>query len=341
MKRIVKYALMALSCTLLLVSCNENKRKKALLPNISGKAGEVIVVIDKAEWEGAVGVALRDSLAQDCPFLPQKEPMYNLVDVIPSGFSTMFQMHRNIIIVNIGSSVTEPGVVYLSDRWARPQCVIQLSAIDSESAVQLFLENCGKIMNTLETAERDRAIANAKKYAEHSITPVVRELTGASVSFPSGYRIKKKTSDFLWVTYEPQNIQQSVLIFKYPVVEGEDMMSRESIVQRTDEVLRDNVPGMFENSYMTISPFAAPSIKWLKYKGRNFAELRGFWEVENDFMGGPFVQHVYYSRDGKEMIGLLAFVYAPKYDKRQYLRQVESIVYSYEWMPEAEEGEKK
>jgi hypothetical protein len=26
-----------------------------------------------------------------------------------------------------------------------------------------------------------------------------------------------------------------------------------------------------------------------------------------------------------------AFVYAPRYDKRSYLRQVESILYSFEW----------
>jgi hypothetical protein len=60
-------------------------------------------------------------------------------------------------------------------------------------------------------------------------------------------------------------------------------------------------------------------------------ETRGFWEVEGDFMGGPFVSHSFYSPDGQDIIVLEAFVYAPKYDKRQYLRQVESILYSFEW----------
>jgi len=31
------------------------------------------------------------------------------------------------------------------------------------------------------------------------------------------------------------------------------------------------------------------------------------------------------------MIVMEGFVYAPKYDKRQYLRQVESVLYSFEW----------
>ncbi len=48
-------------------------------------------------------------------------------------------------------------------------------------------------------------------------------------------------------------------------------------------------------------------------------------------MGGPFVAHSFYSKDNKDIITLFAWVYAPKYDKRQYLRQVESIAYSFEW----------
>ena len=35
--------------------------------------------------------------------------------------------------------------------------------------------------------------------------------------------------------------------------------------------------------------------------------------------------------DGKDVIVLEAFVFAPRYDKRQYLRQVESLLYSFEW----------
>ena len=97
---------------------------------------------------------------------------------------------------------------------------------------------------------------------------------------------------------------------------------------------------MFENTYMTTSTAVTPGIEYKRYKGREFAEVRGFWEVYNDYMGGPFVSHAFYSPDGQEVIVLQAFVYAPKYDKRQYLRQVESIIYSYEWA-ESGKDEKK
>lgn len=330
MKRIFSYLALALA-VLTAVSCNEQKTRKALLPNISGKAGEVIVVIGKADWEGLVGNTLRDTLACECPYLPQREPLYTLVDVAPSGFTSLFQVHRNIIIINISSVVTEPSVVFKKDMWAAPQCVIYINAINPESAAQLIMDNSAKIKATLEQAERDRVIANAKKYEEIKLRPVVTELFGGTPHFPSGYQLKKKTDDFVWITYDTQFTMQGILMFKYPVVKGEDMMNLDNIIANVNEVLKDNVPGMFENTYMTITDFARPSLEYMKYKGRDFAQMRGFWEVHNDYMGGPFVSHIFYDPDGQEMVGLLGFVYAPKYDKRHYLRQVEAIIYSFEW----------
>lgn len=341
MRRYFAYIVMAVALIMTAASCNEQKTKKALLPNISGKAGEVIVVINKGEWEGAVGTTLRDTLGRDCDFLPQREPLYTLVDVMPNGFTHMFQIHRNIIIVNVSSSVTEPGVVYQNDVWAAPQCVIRINAINSDSAVQLIKDNSEKIVARLEQAERDRVIANSKKYEELKLAPVVTDMIGGSPHFPSGYQLKKKTGDFIWISYETQFINQSILIYKYPVTEGQNMMDPDELIKANDKMMNANVPGQFENTYMTISPFAKPSVKYMRYKGLDFAEIRGFWEVHNDYMGGPFVTHAFYSRDGKYMIMLEAFVYAPKYDKRQYLRQVESVLYSFEWAKDENSSNKE
>ncbi len=340
MKRFLTYALAVAAAVIALASCNQKKVQKALLPNISGKAGEVIVVIDKGAWEGAVGITLRDTLAADYPFLPQAEPMYTLVNVAPSGFTNLFKVHRNIILVNINQNVVEPGVVFRHDVWAAPQCVIGVNAPDSETAVNLIKENSRMMVTALEQAERDRVIANAKRFEERAVTPPIEELIGGAPHFPSGYQLKSKNSEFLWVTYAPQYTQQSILAFKYPVVEGEDMMSRESLVTNINAMLERNVPGMFDNTYMTIAPVMQPSVKYMKYKGRDFAEIRGLWDVHNDYMGGPFVAHAFYSKDGKDMIVLLAFVYAPKYDKRHYLRQIESLLYSFEWKKEDSDDRK-
>ena len=329
------------AAVLTLASCSEQARKQALLPNISGKAGEVVVVIGQDNWEGAVGTTLRDSLACDFPQLPQKEPLFTLVNVPQAAFTSMFQIHRNIIIINISKDVTEPGVLYRTDVWAAPQCVIRVNAPDSETAVQLLKENNSTIIGMLEEAERSRMIRNARKYEQQSLAPIVTDMVGGSPHFPSGYKLKKKTDDFIWITYEPEYVTQGILIYKYPVEKGKDMMDKANLIAANEETLKNNVPGMFDNTYMTISTFAPPTVKYMKYKGLEFAEIRGLWEVHNDYMGGPFVTHVFYSPDGQYMIGLEGFVYAPKYDKRHYLRQVESIIYSFEWAKTEDNAKKE
>ncbi len=337
MKRILKYLAVVLAAVTALTSCTEAQKRKALLPNISGKAGEVIVVIDKGNWEGLVGTTLRDSLAKETPYLPQREPLFGLVNVPKNAFTHMFQIHRNIIVVNIDNTVTEPGVVIRKDVWATPQTVIYVNAADSEAAAKIIEENSNLMAVTIEQAERDRIIRNIKKYEELKLAPVVTEMAGGSPHFPSGYKLKKRTSDFIWIEYAIQDVTQGILVYKYPVVPGEQMLSLDSIIENSNEMLKNNVPGMFENTYMTTSTAARPSIEYKRYKGLDFAEVRGFWEVYNDYMGGPFVSHAFYSQDGQNVIVLQAFVYAPKYDKRQYLRQVESVIYSFEWADKEKE----
>lgn len=51
---------------MVLASCRGGS-DKPLLPNVSGKAGEVIVVMDKSDWDGNLGGETRGVLAADYP----------------------------------------------------------------------------------------------------------------------------------------------------------------------------------------------------------------------------------------------------------------------------------
>lgn len=320
------------AAAMVLTSC---KNTKALLPNVSGKAGEIIVVIDKGDWEGNLGTKVRELLACDCPYLAQKEPLYTLVNVPPGSFGDLFKVHRNIVYFNLGSQA-DSGILYRRDVWAAPQCLVQVNARDAESAAEIFDADGKTIVSFIEQAERDRVIRNSIRYEEREIAPKVAEVFGGSPHFPMGYKLKKLTEDFAWIADEKQFTMQGIFVYKYPAKQDAGELTVERIVAKRNEVLKDNVPGMFENTWMTTGSYMLPQIEFLRFRGREFAQVRGLWEVENDYMGGPFVSQSFYSPDGSEVIVAEAFVYAPKYDKRQYLRQVESIIYSWEWNDSAE-----
>ncbi len=292
------------------VSCKNSG--KSLLPNVAGKAGEVLVVLEKGYWDTGLGNDVRDVLARPCEYLPQREPLYSLVDISPGTFTDMFKYHRNILIFNIDPSVQKQGIVYRNDVWAHPQCVIQVNASNADSAAVVFSENGEIITSTLEQAERNRIIANNIQYEEKELCPEVEQVVGGKLHFPYGYELKKKTSNFLWFEDERQYTLQGIFVYKYPVdPKDTTVFNVKNIVAKRNEFLKENVP-------------------------MEFVETRGLWEVFNDYMGGPFVSHSFYSQDGKEIIVLEAWVYAAKYDKRQYLRQTESILYSFSWDKVAE-----
>ena len=327
MKRILSSILFCFAALAALVSCGNSKN---VLPGVSGKAGEVIVVIEKAHWDGELGDALREYLACDCDFLPQPEPLYNLAYVTPAGFTNMFQSHRNIIMVHIDQDVKEDGITFYNNKWARPQCIIMINAKGLDEAVAVVRRDYEKIRARLEQAERDRVVASARLYEAKEIRENVAKRFGGSIVFPSGYVIKKINDSFAWIGNDNTYVYKDILVYRYPA-NGKDDLQPETIIAQRNRILKENVPGMFDGTYMTTSQVAEPKVSYINYKGHDFAETRGFWEVENDFMGGPFVSHSFYSLDGSEILVFEAFVYAPKYDKRQYMRQTESLLYSFQW----------
>lgn len=327
----VKFFVLALA-SLLVMGCDDDT--SMLKQNVSGKAGEIIVVTDKVNWEAETGAALRSILATQYPFLPQPEPSYNLINIGEKNFTSLFQMHRNIIMLKVDPKFEKAEFNAVEDVWAAPQTVITLTAPSEEEATKLITDNADLLFNTIGQAERNRIIRNSKKFEEMPLRRVVAEKFGGSPYFPKGYSLKKVTDDFIWISYETTYLNQGILIYRIPYKDSTSTQL-EGLMAATNDMMQKNVPGMLDNSYMTISGEITPGLSVMKYKNRDFVEMRGLWEVKNDFMGGPFVMHAFYDKNNpKDIIVIEGFVYAPRYDKRNYIRQVESVLYSFEWEEE-------
>lgn len=326
MKRTV-LTLTFLSFVLLFNSCKSDKDFKS---TISGKTGEVVIVISKGDWEAETGTSLRNVLAVDYPYLNQREPMFTLINIPQSAFTKIFQLHRNIIVVTIDPSLEEDKLVVQQNVWAKPQTVVTLSGKTDADLAKVIDNNSETLAMIFEQAERNRVIENSKKYDNPTLRELVISSFGGSPYFPQEYSLKKQSNDFIWISYEPTYRNQGIFVYSYPF-DPADPITLESVIRHRNEILKAEVPGMFDNSYMTTSTHIEPSFKWMNYRGRDYAEVRGFWEVQNDFMGGPFVCHAFMDRENKNVIVLEAFIYAPRDNKRNYLRQSESIIYSFEW----------
>lgn len=311
-------------------SVDENR-----LPTAGGKAGEVIVVMKKAHADGELGKAVRKGLAGECPYLEPVERLFD-VSIVPTNVeSSMFHIQRNLVVFDVAEG-NKPAEYFRTNVWAKPQAVVAINRATEAEAIAAFDSLQTKIVAWFDNAERERVLDYNRKYEGRNLYQKVSEVFGGSPHFPSSYVVKKATSDFVWVDDVKQYTHQYVFMFKYPVGGEKEPFLLENMLRHRNELLKQNVPGMFEGTYMTTSKAITPALSYMNDDGRRFAQMRGYWDVEGDFMGGPFVDHFFYSEDGKYIILLDACVYAPKFDKRHYLRQVESILYSFEWNKKSE-----
>lgn len=324
-----KFALIltVLAALPLFSACKESTSKS--LPSISGKAGEIIVVASKAQWESEAGSAIRDALASEYMVLPQKEPKFNLSNVPEASVNKLLKVHRNMLYLNIKPEL-KTEMQLRNDVWATPQTMVVITAPDDAAAAGFISANSEKLVETFEAAERNRCIANARQYEEGGLRTIVENKFGGSPYFPKGYSLKKQTPDFLWISYETSYTNQGIFIYSFPYT-GENQLTAEALLGKRDEVTKENVPATMAGSYMITNPTIDPVSREISFNGIRRQEVRSLWDTQNDFMGGPFVQHAFLSKDGSEVIVVEGFVYAPKYNKRNYLRQVESIIYSFRW----------
>lgn len=99
MKRIAW--LLVLAVLLSVGGCKEGKKGKNLLPNPLGKAGEVMVVLEKSGGDvDTLWSTLKSVLTAEYPYLPQSEPLFDVVKLPPQNFNSV-RGYRNIIFIKI------------------------------------------------------------------------------------------------------------------------------------------------------------------------------------------------------------------------------------------------
>lgn len=316
-----------LSLFMLLLSCKSERTP--LLPNITGRAGEVVLVVNANLWENRTGNSFLEFLASDVEVLPQSEPMFNPVNIPWTAFTNIFKTHRNLILLSLNPEESQAKMIVRRNVWARPQLVIEISAPSDSSLANFAWNQSERIVNYLLAAERDRIIENYRKFEKREIGETLMSRHQLSLVIPAGYSLDVENENFLWIANETPRTSQGIFVYYYNY-EREDTFTPGFLINKRNEVLKSNVPGPVRNSHMSTETIIPPMFREYMKEGRYFAELRGLWKVENDFMGGPFVSITTLDEKRNRVITVEGFVYMAAGEKRNLLRQVEAILHTLE-----------
>lgn len=320
---------------LLLTSCHSRQNEALLKKSSSGKTCEVLLAADKSTYSGDTKELIDSIFREPQPGLPQPEPRFDLVNVPVSSLhnTQMFQMHRNIILCDVQPD--NPDKVYIShDRWASPQTMVDIAASSDSSLRRLLRHHEKNIKKEIYRDEHQRIINAFYNIRNVELMQRIKEKFGFEMTFSEDFRMAQTATDdpdFAWVHKETKDFTLGVLIHTMPY-QDEKQFDEGRILNRLDTLMRRKVSGPAEGSYMGTERRFGLENTSVAYPGSIYCiETRGLWRTFGDFMGGPFVSYSLLSPDGREIVEVTGFVYCPRFDKRDYLMQVEGICNSIKW----------
>ena len=340
MRKVLDILLMGLLLGSGLISCKEGGGRKAALQAVTGSVNEILVITPKVRWDGPIGDSIRAYFGQPQMGLPQGEPVFDLISLPMSNFDKTVKAHRNVLIVSLKSSVDTASITYSDSPWARSQKVFRIVAPTEEAFYKVFDANKEKIMRVFLAAERDRLIDIYKSSPNTKVFDTFRDEYDMLLYCPGGYNINKDTADFVWASYETRVDSRGFIFFEEPY-ESVSQLEYQVILDEVNEKLKQFIPGPLDSTWMALDMVTPMTAANYQYAGKHYAWLiKGLWQVENDYMGGPFVLNVVLDQKNNRVLYMMGYVYAPDGKKRNLLRQVESIVYSMNIdLPEEEEKE--
>lgn len=144
---------------------------------------------------------------------------------------------------------------------------------------------------------------------------------------PTGYNVNIDTTNFVWISREDPELSQGLIVYSYPYTDT-NTFTLDFLVNKRNEFLKKYLPGPLDGTWMTTETRIELNFKAFSYHNQYFAEVRGLWRVENDYMGGPFVSVTTLDEKRNRIITAEGYVYGPKFKKREYVRQLETIIYN-------------
>ena len=319
--------LVFISFILIVFGCIPENEQEGTMPSSSGKTGSVLVVVDSAKFNREIGLSIKKTLSSVYKGLPQPEPMFELSNIHPTAFKKIFQKHRNILKIEVGQKYNESRFLIRKDVYARPQLMIYAQAPDDSAMVRLFRQKGEEILQKFVEAEKKRYIKTFKKIKNSGVMMHVKEKFGIDLVIPKGYSLDVDTTDFSWIESEGRHDLKGLLIYQFPY-KGENSLTKDYLLKMRNKFTKKYVPGPSPGSYMKHEDQVIPFYETEKINGNNVIIMRGLWEVENDFMGGPFISATIVDKEKQKIITVDGYVYAPKFDKRNYVRKLEAILYT-------------
>lgn len=312
--------------TSLLQSCNQKKER---IPEVnSDKMNSVSVIIDEQLWNGEVGDTIRKKFASPVIGLPQEEPLFT-INQYPVKFLEGYMAYsRNIIVVK---KEAKNHIEMKQNEYRTPQNVVHISGKTTGEISKLIQTNAPIIIEKIrktEIAEIQRL--NLKAPLDNK---KIRSEFKIDLNIPLTFKYALEKPKFIWFKKEITSGNTSILIYEVPISaipKNGNVVN--SIVRIRDSIGNLYIHGTVPKTKMITENSYSPFLFNTQINGRETYETRGTWELNNDYMSGPFINYCILDTPNNRILVLEGFCYAPSKQKRDLMLELEAIIKSIQFL---------
>jgi hypothetical protein len=298
------------------------KEDTTVIKKSSGKINNIAVIIDDQLWNGEVGDSIRNKFAAPVIGLPQEEPLFTINQYpvkLMEGFMTD---SRAIILIK---KEDENKFEIKKNSYATPQNVFCISGKTAANILTIIQKNAPEMIRIIREAEieESRSINNTSLLKSKTL----KNKFQIDLKVPSSYQYVLEDANFVWLKKEIVSGNTSLLIYQLPLntIKNENNLVA-NIIKVRDSIGELYVHGKESDTDMRTEEAYSPYFFKIKLDGRQAYEMRGTWELKNDFMSGPFINYVILDKANDRAVILEGFCYSPSKEKRDLMLELEAII---------------
>ncbi|MFT6708272.1 MAG: hypothetical protein ACJATF_003128 [Flavobacteriales bacterium] len=321
-----------------------------------GQVNHMVVVADQKLWESAVGDTFRYYFSSAYPILPQPEPVFDLRHWTAGEITSapIRQKKRTYLFLGDLSNEDSPASKMIlkdlgEEKGARAKTEKTFNSTmgknkwaDGQTLVYLFGNSEEELTNNIKSKfsaiarrvnEADLGIVEGTAYASGNgieLSNKIKEKLGITIRVPADYILAIEDEKTMWLRKETDFLSSNIFLHKTKY-QDKSQFTKEGIKAIRDSLGRKFVSTDIEDTYMRTNDQDLPMLTKVITLNNNYAvEVRGIWDIVNDYMGGPYISYLIHNPSTNDLLFVDGFVHAPGKKKRDYIQQLEFIFKSIE-----------
>jgi len=340
----MRYLSLILS-VIILFSCGESNQSKeefSYLPDAVGGYSTLNIIADQTLWDAGLKTYVEPVFCKEIEGLLNTEQEFDIKTIRSKAFNRLFERQRFLLLFATSKKILKEGVSVKNDIYANGQIIVQVSAKTEERAIEVFKINQNDIFQAIDNYRTTIIQKLAKEKNNPKLENQLANNHGIKLTIPQSYKAGIDSTNFFYAfkqgemkceKFEHNNCYYQTGIFTYFFnYTSQDVFTPKKFIAIRDSVTKLYIEGTATSdsirSYMQVFKKLPVSTENVNINGKFGYEVKGWWDMKNGAMGGPFVSVAFVDELRDRVIVTDAFVFGPNFNKRRFIKELEAICLS-------------